>query len=70
MKPELAKKDAELEKEIETRFAALQKELNAFKKGDGYVDYTALKQDEIRKLSQNLDALAEPLSNMGKILGV
>jgi len=70
LKPELAKKDAELEKEIETRFAALQKELNAFKKGDGYVDYTALKQDEIRKLSQNLDALAEPLSNMGKILGV
>ncbi len=70
LKPELAKKDADLEKEIGERFAALKKELDAFKKGDGYADYTDLKEDEIRKLSQNLDALAEPLSNMGKILGV
>lgn len=70
LKPELAKKDADLEKEIGERFAALKQELDAFKKGDGYADYTDLKEDEIRKLSQNLDALAEPLSNMGKILGV
>ncbi|MWV46826.1 EfeM/EfeO family lipoprotein [Paenibacillus sp. HJL G12] len=70
LKPELAKKDADLEKEIGERFATLKQELDAFKKGDGYVDYTELKDDQIRKLSQNLDALAEPLSNMGKILGV
>lgn len=70
LRPELAKKDAGLEKEIGERFAALKQELGAFKKGDGYVDYTELNQDQIRKLSQNLDALAEPLSNMGKILGV
>ncbi|MEC0241705.1 imelysin family protein [Paenibacillus dokdonensis] len=70
LKPEVAKKDADLEKEIGDRFATLKQELDAFKKGDGYVDYTELKDDQIRKLSQNLDALAEPLSNMGKILGV
>lgn len=70
LKADLAKKDPELEKEIGERFAALKQELDAFKKGDGYVDYTELKEDQIRKLSQNLDALAEPLSNMGKILGV
>ncbi|MCJ8013876.1 EfeM/EfeO family lipoprotein [Paenibacillus sp. KQZ6P-2] len=70
LKPELAKKDADLEKEIGERFDILQKELDTYKKGDGYVDYTELKDDEVRKLSQNLDALAEPLSNMGKILGV
>ncbi|MEK4209826.1 MULTISPECIES: iron uptake system protein EfeO [Paenibacillus] len=70
LKPELAKKDAELEKTIGERFAALQAELAPFKSGDGYVSYEELKEDEVRKLSQNLDALAEPLSNMGTILGV
>ncbi|WP_339319080.1 iron uptake system protein EfeO [Paenibacillus sp. FSL R10-2734] len=70
LKPELAKKDAELEKTIGERFAALQAELAPFKSGDGYVSYEELKEDDVRKLSQNLDALAEPLSNMGTILGV
>ncbi|GGF59741.1 hypothetical protein GCM10010912_01210 [Paenibacillus albidus] len=70
LKPELAKKDAELEKTIGERFAALHAELAPFKSGEGYVSYEALKEEEVRKLSQNLDALAEPLSNMGTILGV
>lgn len=70
LKPELAKKDAELEKTIGERFAALQAELSPFKSGDGYVSYEELKEEDVRKLSQNLDALAEPLSNMGTILGV
>jgi iron uptake system component EfeO len=70
LKPELAKKDAALEQTIGERFKALQDELAPFKSGDGYVSYEVLKEDEVRKLSQNLDALAEPLSNMGTILGV
>lgn len=70
LKPELAKKDAELEKTIGERFAALQAELAPFKSGDGYVSYEELKEEDVRTLSQNLDALAEPLSNMGTILGV
>lgn len=70
LKPQLEKKDAELDKQIGARFAALNNELAPFKKGDGYVSYTELNEDEVRKLSQNLDALAEPLSNMGKLLGV
>jgi iron uptake system component EfeO len=70
LKPELAKKDAELEKTIGERFVALQAELAPFKTGDGYVSYEELKEEDVRKLSQNLDALAEPLSNMGTILGV
>ncbi|ULO08481.1 EfeM/EfeO family lipoprotein [Paenibacillus sp. 19GGS1-52] len=70
LKPELAKKDPALEQTIGEKFAALQAELAPFKSGEGYVSYEALKEDEIRTLSQNLDALAEPLSNMGTILGV
>lgn len=70
LKPELAKKDPALEKTIGERFTALKAELAPFKVGDGYVSYEELKEEEVRKLSQNLDALAEPLSNMGTILGV
>ncbi|MGN7763396.1 iron uptake system protein EfeO [Paenibacillus sp. 22594] len=70
LKPELAKKDPALEKMIGDKFTALLAELAPFKSGDGYVSYETLKEDEVRKLSQNLDALAEPLSNMGTILGV
>lgn len=70
LKPELAKKDPDLAQTIGDRFTALLNELAPFKSGDGYVSYETLKEDEVRKLSQNLDALAEPLSNMGTILGV
>lgn len=34
------------------------------------MNYDQLKEEDVRKLSQNLDALAEPLSNMGTLLGV
>ncbi|KWX75395.1 iron uptake system protein EfeO [Paenibacillus jilunlii] len=70
LKPELTKKDPSLAQTIGERFDALLAELAPFKSGDGYVSYEKLKEDEVRKLSQNLDALAEPLSNMGTILGV
>ncbi|WP_025716809.1 iron uptake system protein EfeO [Paenibacillus sp. 1-18] len=70
LKTDLNQKDAALEKQIGERFAALQQELAPFKEGEGYVLYTKLKPEEIKKLSQNLDALAEPLSQMGKMLGV
>ncbi len=31
--------------------------------------YTELTQEQTKKLSQAIDALAEPLSGMGKLLG-
>jgi iron uptake system component EfeO len=68
LQPELQKKDAELAKKIEGKFADLFKALAPFKKGSGYVDYTELTKDEVKKLSQAIDALAEPLSHMGKVL--
>ncbi|MCG7406907.1 EfeM/EfeO family lipoprotein [Paenibacillus sp. ACRRX] len=70
LKPQLEKKDAELDKQIETKFKALTDELAPFKKEEGYVSYTELTKEDVRRLSQNLDALAEPLSHMGKLLGV
>jgi iron uptake system component EfeO len=69
LKPELQNKDVSLAKTIEGRFDDLSKELAVYKKGDGYVLYTELNQDQTKKLSQAIDTLAEPLSNMGKTLG-
>ncbi|QOS81579.1 EfeM/EfeO family lipoprotein [Paenibacillus sp. JNUCC31] len=70
LKDDLAAKDKDLNQQIAERFDALEKELAPFKDGDGYVSYEKLKDEDVRKLSQNLDALAEPLSNMGQVLGV
>lgn len=69
LKPELTKKDANLVKTIESRFTALTTELAAYKKGNGYMLYDELKPEQTKKLSQAVDSLAEPLSNMGKKLG-
>ncbi|WP_411347823.1 iron uptake system protein EfeO [Paenibacillus sp. WLX2291] len=71
LKPSLAAKDPDLEKQIGEKFDALNKELAPFATKDGgYVSYAKLTKEDIRTLSQNLDALAEPLSQMGTILGV
>lgn len=71
LKPSLAAKDPDLEKQIGEKFDALNKELAPFATKDGgYVSYDKLTKEDIRTLSQNLDALAEPLSQMGTILGV
>jgi len=66
----LKAKDADLAKTIETRFNDLMTTLNTYKKGDQYVDYKQLKEDEVKKLAQQVDALAEPISQVGSTLGV
>ncbi|XRG80178.1 iron uptake system protein EfeO [Rossellomorea sp. GAMAL-10_SWC] len=66
----LKSKDADLASTIETRFSELMTTLNTYKKGDQYVDYKQLKEDEVKKLAQQVDALAEPISQVGSTLGV
>ncbi|MFD2368829.1 iron uptake system protein EfeO [Brevibacillus sp. GCM10020057] len=69
LKSAVEAKDAALAAEIESRFKALDDELAPYRKGDGFVLYTEIKEDQVKKLSQTLDALAEPLSKMGTIVG-
>jgi len=66
----LKEKDADLATTIETRFNELMTTLNTYKKGDQYADYTTLKEDEVKKLAKQVDALAEPISQVGSTLGV
>jgi len=70
LESQLEAKDPELSKSISERFTALEQELAPFKQDNGYVSYEQLKEQDVRTLSQNLDALAEPLSQMGTLLGV
>ncbi|WP_088069697.1 iron uptake system protein EfeO [Gottfriedia luciferensis] len=66
----LKEKDADLASTIQKRFNELMTSLNTYKKGDQYVDYKQLKEDEVKKLAQQVDALAEPISQVGSALGV
>lgn len=64
LRPALAEKDPDLAKQIDGRFAAVDSLLAKYRKGDGFVLYTTLTPADTKKLSQAIDALAEPLSKV------
>lgn len=66
LKPVAAKNDAALTKELDKQFAALKKLLDEYREGDGFKSYdtdTVGKEDR-KKLSDAVNALAEPLSKL------
>lgn len=70
LRPALEKVDAQLAETIEARFTAVNTALSEYESGDGFVSYTELDEADKRKLSQAIDALAEPLSQVaGKLSG-
>lgn len=64
LRPILAKRDAALDAQIQLRFAELQKLLDQHKKGDGFVTYDTLTKDQVKALSDAVNALSEPLSKV------
>jgi iron uptake system component EfeO len=68
LEPALEEKDSELVAEIEERFNAVYEALEPYRQGDGWVPYTDLDDNERRQISQSIDALAEPLSQVGHAL--
>lgn len=70
LSPELEQTDPELVTTINARFDDVQNLLANYESGDGYVSYTELDEADKRKLSQAVDALAEPLSQVSaKVVG-
>ncbi|WP_409305895.1 iron uptake system protein EfeO [Peribacillus sp. SCS-155] len=65
LSPALKQKDEELSAEIQQRFDDVYNLLNQHKNGDAYKLYTELTKEEVKQLSQSIDALAEPLSQIG-----
>jgi iron uptake system component EfeO len=68
LRPSLEERDPELVAEIEERFAAVYETLAPYRQGEGWVPYTEVTEDERRRISQSIDALAEPLSQIGQAL--
>ena len=70
LRPAVEKRDADLARRIGEKFLDLEKALSAYRTQDGaYVAYTALAAAETRALSQAVDALAEPLSQIARAIG-
>ena len=57
-------KDPALAEDLDARFDTLTSLLDTHRDGDGFVLYTALSTDEVKKLSVAVDALSEPLSRL------
>lgn len=68
LEEELEKKDEALSAEINEKFKNVYTLLNKHKNGDDYKLYTELTDAEIKELSQSIDALAEPLSQLGIVM--
>ena len=64
VRPALSKRDKDLGNKVESRFEAADRALVPYRQGSGYVAYNRLTDTDTRKLSQAIDALAEPLSEV------
>ena len=64
VEPLLEKKDPKLAKEIEAQFKKVYASLKPYRRGDGFVSYEELTRSDTRKLAQEIDALAELLSEV------
>lgn len=54
---------------VASRFSALFDQLALYRSKGGFVSYTELKPNQVKSLAQAVDALAEPLSQLSKVLG-
>ena len=64
VRPILEVKDPELAEQLDTRFAELQTLLDAQRVDDGFTLYDDLTADEVKALSDAVNALSEPLSRL------
>jgi iron uptake system component EfeO len=64
LKPALEQKDPELSASLDEKFAALQADLKTYAKGDGFLYYNELSQEQVQQLAALVDSLGEPLSQL------
>ncbi len=62
VEPLVAAKDPQPVKRIEAGFEGVHAALQPYRRGNGFVSYTELSEADTRKLAQEIDALAEDLS--------
>lgn len=64
LRPLLQRRDADLDAALEKQFGELQALLDAQRSGEGFKTYDELSQDEVKQLSDSVNALSEPLSRL------
>lgn len=67
--PAVRTSDPVLVRSISARFAAVERLLDGYRSGSGFVSYLTVDETDRRRLSQAVDALAEPLSQLASRLG-
>ncbi|GAA4145924.1 iron uptake system protein EfeO [Leifsonia shinshuensis] len=55
-------------KKLDSEFATIDKLLAQYRSGDGFVSYTELSTAQVKELSDSVNALSEPLSQLTSIL--
>ena len=68
LRPVLEERDPDLVATLDERFAALDTLLESHRVGDGFALYTDLTEDEIRALSDALDAVSAPVSEVAGVV--
>jgi iron uptake system component EfeO len=68
LRPFLDERDPSLGAKLDERFAAVQKELDKYRSGDGYVVYTTLNPTQVKALSDAVNGLAEPISTVAGLV--
>jgi iron uptake system component EfeO len=64
VRPLVEQKDPELAEQLDARFAELQELLDAQRSGEGFVLYDDLTPEQVKELSDAVNALSEPLSTL------
>jgi iron uptake system component EfeO len=64
LQPALKIIDPALSADVQQQFASVLDSIKPYKKGDTYTDYSTVTEDQRKVLTQKVDALAEPLSQV------
>jgi iron uptake system component EfeO len=64
LRPVIDQKDPALGPLLDQRFAAVDQLLETYRVGDGFKLYTELTPDDTRKMTEAIDALGEPVSQV------
>ncbi|GAB1823943.1 iron uptake system protein EfeO [Herbidospora sp. RD11066] len=68
LRPVLEERDAALVATLDEKFTAAETELGTHQKGDGWRLHNELSKDELKRLSDVINALAEPISKIAPLV--
>ncbi|GAA3511912.1 iron uptake system component EfeO [Streptosporangium album] len=68
LRPVLEERSPDLVKTLDGKFAAAEAALDAHRKGDGWKLHNELSKEELKKLSDAINALAEPISRIAAVV--